>query len=122
MRPDLHAELAEADVPLLPGMWTDLGRVLDVGETTAVVFDGEVREVDGALPVPDLEDPATYFLCLAFLCSRTGLEPSTGVLWYRSGDEGDEAWVLEGTDETRTREADTDDPLLALARALKETA
>jgi hypothetical protein len=42
------------------------------------------------------------------------------VLWYLS-DDGDRVWVLEGTDEVRTRQADTDDPLLALARALVET-
>lgn len=122
MRTDLAELLRDADVPLLDGMLTDCGRVLEVRDATVLVWDGEVREVDGALPLPDLEDPPTYFACLAFLCARVGLEPSTGVLWYRSSDEGDEAWVLEGTDETRTRDADTDDPLVALARALQETA
>ena len=121
MRADLVEALREADVPLIPGMQTDCGRVLQVGEGTVLVWDGELREVDGEIPLPDLEDAPTFLACLAFLCSRTGLDPSTGVLWYRSGDEGDDAWVLEGTDETRTRDGDTDDPLLALARALLET-
>ena len=102
-------------------MATDCGRVLSVGDETVTVWDGEAREVPLNLPIPDLEDASTYLICLGFLCSRTGLDPSRGCLFYLNED-GDEAWVLEGTDEVRTRDADTDDPLLALARGLAETA
>lgn len=122
MRDDLREVLFHAAVPLLPGMQTDHGRVVAVGEETATVFDGTgLVEVDASVPLPNLEDPATYWVCLGFLCGRTGLDPQDGFLWYLS-DDGDACWVLEGTDEVRTRDADTDDPLLSLARGLVETA
>jgi len=124
MRDDLREVLAKADVPLVPGMATDLGRVLAVDETSVTLWDGEaVIGVDAALPIPDIEDAPSFLCCLAMLCARTGLDPSFGALWYRSGDDdGGTVWVLEGNDEVRTRDGDTEDPLLSLARALIETA
>ena len=121
MREDLRAELVRADVPLVEGMSTDHGRVIEAGEEQVIVAGkAGLTSVPVHLPIPDLEDLTTWLLCLAVLASRTGLAPGSGVLWYLS-DDGDHAWVLEGTDEVRTRQADTDDPLLALARALVET-
>ncbi len=122
MTSEVADALRRARVPLVPGMRTDLGRVLEVdGGVARVWCDGAVREIDAGQALPDLDDPATRWLCLGILCERTGLDPQTGALWYRSAD-GDDAWVLEGTDEVRTRDGDTDDPRLALARALAETA
>jgi hypothetical protein len=122
MSDEVRATLAQADVPLVPGMLTDLGRVVSVDEDQVqVAADGELRAVPVAEPIPDLDDLATWLLCLGVLASRTGLEPGAGFLFYLSDDAGDRAWVLEGADEVRTRDADTEDPKLALARALAET-
>ena len=122
MREDLREILAEAEVPLIPGMLTDLGRVIDADDDHAIVAtpDG-VRTVPLLDPIPNIEDLSTWLICIALLASRTGLAPGAGALWYLNHD-GDPAWVLEGTDEVRTRPADTEDPLLALARGLHETA
>jgi hypothetical protein len=107
-------------------MLTDRGRIVSVAEDKVQVCDGDaVSEVDAAGLVLDLEDRATFLLGLDALAVRTGLDPATGFLWYLSepGAFGSEsAWVLEGSDEVRTRDADTRDPREALARALTETA
>jgi hypothetical protein len=110
---------------LAPGMLTDQGRVIDVTGDKVRVCGDACAEVDGADLVLELQDKATYLLCLDLLAVRTGLDPSTGFLWYLSeaGAFGsDPAWVLEGSDEVRTRDADTTDPREALAHALVETA
>jgi hypothetical protein len=107
-------------------MLTDRGRIIAVADDKVqVCHDDACSEVDMAGLVLDLEDKATFLLCLDALAVRTGLDPSAGFLWYVSdpGAFGSEpAWVLEGSDEVRTREADTRDPREALARALTETA
>ena len=113
----------EAEVPLTAGMDTDLGRVVLVTEEAVLCWqDGATSRHDPFVPVANLHDPATYLMGLAILAARTGLEPGAGVLWYLNDeDDGDAAWVLEGTDEVRTRDADTPDPYLSLARGLSET-
>lgn len=119
------APLSRPRVAPSPGMLTDQGRVLAITDGRATVWSSE-RGV-GELPVEelsvDLRDRATYLLCLDELARRTGLDPKDGFLWYLSGDSpfGGSAWVLEGQDEVRTRDADTTDPVESLHRALEET-
>ena len=97
-----------AGVVLQPGMLTNHGR-----------FDGTIQ-LDTSI---ELRDRATFLLCLDQLATRTGLDPSAGLLWYLNDDllGDDPVWVLEDRDETRTRDGDTPDPAVALARALHET-
>ncbi|MBW1880435.1 MAG: hypothetical protein JRJ84_18920 [Deltaproteobacteria bacterium] len=107
-------------------MLTDRGRVIEVtADKVRVCLGAACSQIDTGDLVLDLEDRATFLLCLDALAVRTGLDPSTGFLFYLSeaGAFGSEpAWVLEGNDEVRTRDADTRDPKEALARALVETA
>ena len=109
-----------------PGMLTDRGRIIEVtGDRIRVCLEGACSEIDAGGFVLDLEDRATFLLCLDALAVRTGLDTAAGFLWYLSdpGTYGSErAWVLEATDEVRTRDGDTDDPREALVRALEETA
>ena len=121
-----QATLPRPKVAPEPGMMTDRGRVLAVEGARATVWspDGGVAEAALDDLAVDLTDRATFLLCLDELGRRTGLETQDGFLWYLSGDSpfGGGAWVLEGQDETRTRDADTDDPVESLRRALDETA
>jgi len=107
-------------------MLTDRGRIVEVTPGgVRVCHEGACSEIDAGDLVLDLDDRATFLLCLYALAVRTGLDPSAGFLWYLSeaGTYGSEpAWVLEGSDEVRTRDGDTDDPRESLARALHETA
>ncbi len=123
MTEDILEVMRGAEVPLTAGMDTDLGRVVSVAEDQVLLWaNGTATAHDPLVPVANLRDPATYLMGLAILAARTGLEPGSGVLWYLNDEEdGDAAWVLEGPDEVRTRDADTTDPYLSLARGLFET-
>ncbi|NCG19928.1 MAG: hypothetical protein GWP91_13040 [Rhodobacterales bacterium] len=123
MRDSILDITREAEVSLTEGMDTHLGRVVQVSEEAVLCWlDGATTSHDPLIPIANLRDPATYFMGLAVLAARTGLEPGLGMLWYLNDeDDGDQAWVLEGTDEVRTRDADTHDQYLSLARGLFET-
>lgn len=107
------------------GMLTDRGRVLEVTGDSA-----RVATVEGVSDVPltdlsvDLSDRATWWLTLDVVATRTGLDATAGLLWSVQDDPmGDElAWVLESSEESRSRPHDTDDPVDSLARALTDTA
>jgi len=121
---EISAALEGAKIVAQPGLRVLGGRIVSTPEGLAL-FDGSelCRIPDGPL-IADLDDPATWSLCMRELCARVGLPPDDGALWYLDQDEATEAWiwVLEGQAETRHRPGDTDDPRLALARGLQETA
>jgi len=107
---------------LVPGMLLEGGgRVLDVVDD--MMYLGRPGNptcctVEDA-PPPDLTDRATFLLALDELARRCGLDPTGGVLWYRTAD----GWWLEIWDGGLQccGGADTNDPLIALRAALEAT-
>jgi len=111
----------------LPGMLTPQGRVLAADGSAVLVCteDGHTEHLDDDGLQVDLDDRATFWMCLDIVARRTELDATSGLLWQLQDDPfGEEAvaWVLEAADEVRTRDGDTEDPLESLARALAETA
>lgn len=117
--------LAEAAVPWVPGMQGIDGAIFirhaDCGEAwfTDIPDDGcELRILDDC--TPNLEAPATRYLALAELARRCGLDPTWGVVWQL---EPDGYWTVntDGDFDSPPIPAEIDDPLHALALALRAT-
>ena len=121
---EIRAALLQAKLAAVPGLLVEGGRIVSVSEGLGLFDGAAVHPVPEGPLIADLEDAATWCLCLRELCARVGLPPDDGVLWYLDQDEAtdDWIWVLEGQAETRHRPGDTDDPRLALDLGLQETA
>lgn len=105
-------------LPLQVGMLTQHGRIVQIDEVVTV-WAGDTRAYAADELEPDLGDHVTYLLALEEVARRTELDVTKGFLWYLEPDSGQ--WILEGSEETRVRDGDTEDPVEALRRALDET-